>query len=218
MEALYRHFGHDGKLLYVGLTNEPPVRLRKHRQDKPWWLDVRNTTYEYFDTRPEVQEAERRAIRAEHPAWNVQHNNQQAKQPQPKRLRAVARLRPTSCTPCGTPMAAKYLREVVRDPDFQIDGQIRCPECARCCGFGIWIRAQAHRPDGVGVLARALHDRQLQDPRWNWPHYAFGYVYDGLLARAYSDTISAEHLMFVGYLEDAQQEFEKFSRGRGDSW
>lgn len=73
--TLYRHFGHDGSLLYVGIANEPPARLRQHRKDKEWWVDVRNTTHQVFDTRPEAEKAEREAIKAEHPLWNKQHNS-----------------------------------------------------------------------------------------------------------------------------------------------
>lgn len=72
--ALYRFFGADGSLLYVGLTMNPGTRWPSHARDKPWWLEVHTLTIEHFADRPAVEDAERRAIRAERPRYNVIHN------------------------------------------------------------------------------------------------------------------------------------------------
>ncbi len=72
--ALYRFFGHNGQLLYLGITASLPSRLIGHRDDKPWWTDVADIKVEHYPDRPSVLAAERAAIRAERPLWNVIHN------------------------------------------------------------------------------------------------------------------------------------------------
>lgn len=72
--ALYRFYGAGGTLLYVGITNSIPVRLKAHNKDKPWWLGVTNITVEHYPDRRAVLEAERRAIAAERPLYNGTHN------------------------------------------------------------------------------------------------------------------------------------------------
>lgn len=72
--ALYRFFGAGGTLLYIGITADLPTRLHGHRDDKPWWLGVTNVTLEHYPSRDSVLEAERRAIVAEKPLYNTQHN------------------------------------------------------------------------------------------------------------------------------------------------
>jgi predicted GIY-YIG superfamily endonuclease len=76
-QTLYRFFGSDGSLLYIGITMDPPARWRQHRSDKEWWAKVRNVTLEPYATRSEVLAAERDAIRREGPQYNVIHNNHQ---------------------------------------------------------------------------------------------------------------------------------------------
>ena len=72
--VLYRHFDRAGRLLYAGRTNEPPRRLRDHRQTKAWWAEVASTTYAPYESLEALKAAERTAIETEHPLWNVQHN------------------------------------------------------------------------------------------------------------------------------------------------
>lgn len=72
--ALYRFYGDGGVLLYVGITHNPGRRWGKHRDDKPWWAEVVGITIEQHPTREAVLEAERAAILAEHPCYNVVHN------------------------------------------------------------------------------------------------------------------------------------------------
>ena len=69
---LYRHFDRQGRLLYVGRTNNPPKRLASHRGDKSWWAEVERTTYQEFPTLDALKRAESDAIRYELPKWNVQ--------------------------------------------------------------------------------------------------------------------------------------------------
>lgn len=72
--ALYRFYGAGGTLLYIGITNSIPTRLKKHNADKPWWTGVAQVRIEHYPNRTAVLEAERRAIIAEKPLYNVQHN------------------------------------------------------------------------------------------------------------------------------------------------
>lgn len=71
--CLYRFFAADGELLYVGITMNPAARWPKHSHQKPWWTEVESITLETFPSREEVLDAEREAIKTEHPRHNVVH-------------------------------------------------------------------------------------------------------------------------------------------------
>lgn len=75
-QTLYRFYDADGALLYIGVTMDPPVRWKAHADVKEWWATVRNIKMEPFETRTEVLAAERAAIKAERPRYNVIHNGQ----------------------------------------------------------------------------------------------------------------------------------------------
>ncbi len=81
--ALYRFWGSSGTLLYIGLTLNPASRWANHIRDKPWWLEVHSITIEHFPDRQSVVDAEKAAIRAERPRYNVVHNR--SRQPQKTR-------------------------------------------------------------------------------------------------------------------------------------
>lgn len=72
-QALYRFFGPTGDLLYVGITMDPASRWHQHRLDKPWWSLISTITVETHPTRKAVLDAERAAIQAERPRFNVTH-------------------------------------------------------------------------------------------------------------------------------------------------
>lgn len=65
---VYRVFGHDGALLYVGATSKRDERVREY--------GVRSeavvVTFEEFPTRREAFAAERAAIQKLQPPWNTQ--------------------------------------------------------------------------------------------------------------------------------------------------
>ena len=71
--SVYRAFGDDGSLLYVGRTNNLPARLRAHRREKPWWPSVNRWTVENFDNPESAAMHETVAIQTEAPKHNVQH-------------------------------------------------------------------------------------------------------------------------------------------------
>lgn len=69
--ALYRFYGDDGQLLYVGITNNPGARFTKHQQNKSWWPDVRGISVDWYADRASVMAAETRAISIERPRHNI---------------------------------------------------------------------------------------------------------------------------------------------------
>lgn len=68
--ALYRLYGDDDALLYIGITGKPSARWTQHAADKPWWDQVRSRRLEWFDTRPLAARAEVEAITSEFPLHN----------------------------------------------------------------------------------------------------------------------------------------------------
>jgi predicted GIY-YIG superfamily endonuclease len=71
--ALYRFFATDGTLLYVGITADLVRRWQTHSTESGWWHLQARHSVEWYPTRHEAEAAERKAIRAEHPVWNVKH-------------------------------------------------------------------------------------------------------------------------------------------------
>lgn len=71
--CLYRLYDRSGRLLYIGITANPPVRFTKHGEDKPWWPEVDHTRTRlvWFDTRPDAEAVELPAVRDERPLHNV---------------------------------------------------------------------------------------------------------------------------------------------------
>jgi predicted GIY-YIG superfamily endonuclease len=72
--SLYRFFNPTGELLYIGITNRVPRRLDEHGDDKPWYLEVARVTVEHHTDRHAALRAEKNAIKAERPRYNIQHN------------------------------------------------------------------------------------------------------------------------------------------------
>lgn len=68
---LYRFYGTQGELLYVGITGSVQQRTSKHRVTQPWWDLVATMTVQRFETRAESVLAERVAIRDEDPIFNI---------------------------------------------------------------------------------------------------------------------------------------------------
>lgn len=70
---LYRFFNRKGDLLYVGISANAAKRMAEHRKDKPWWHEVKRVDIERYPSRHEAADAERLAIRTEHPKYNIVH-------------------------------------------------------------------------------------------------------------------------------------------------
>jgi hypothetical protein len=69
--AVYRFFDADGRLLYVGMTNNLRSRWTAHAAEKPWWPEVASQSATWFGTRTEAAAAESAALKTENPVHNV---------------------------------------------------------------------------------------------------------------------------------------------------
>lgn len=75
VEHLYRLRSTPGDLLYVGITNNWPTRMKQHMADKPWWYEVVGVELVgVIGTRAQLEAIERAVIKAERPLYNVTHN------------------------------------------------------------------------------------------------------------------------------------------------
>ena len=71
--ALYRLFGKEDRLLYVGIAVNPEKRLASHRTSKPWWPEVTRHTIDWLDDWESALKREAEAIHAERPVHNIIH-------------------------------------------------------------------------------------------------------------------------------------------------
>jgi excinuclease UvrABC nuclease subunit len=74
---LYRHFGDDGTLLYVGISLSAIQRLAQHRDHAHWFEQIKRVEMQQFPTREEALAAEREAIAREQPLFNIQFSERQ---------------------------------------------------------------------------------------------------------------------------------------------
>lgn len=74
MTTLYRLYDNAGELLYIGIAEHWPSRMKQHAREKAWWDDVANVRLEKHDHRALAEAAEVAAIKAETPRHNVTHN------------------------------------------------------------------------------------------------------------------------------------------------
>lgn len=71
---LYRHWDQAGRLLYVGVTDRPRHRARRHAKNSPWMVFQAEMTVESYPSRIVAEEAETRAIADDQPLFNVAGN------------------------------------------------------------------------------------------------------------------------------------------------
>lgn len=71
---LYRLFDSEGNLLYAGISGDWTRRMREHWRTKPWAAEIFSVLLETYPDLPAVLAAERRAIQAEAPLYNIHHN------------------------------------------------------------------------------------------------------------------------------------------------
>lgn len=72
--ALYRHFNHDGDLLYVGISLSAAERLRQHVDGSCWRYEIARMEISWFESRQEALAAEKEAIKSEAPIFNRTHS------------------------------------------------------------------------------------------------------------------------------------------------
>ena len=71
---LYRLYDDSGQLLYIGISNSPIRRGSQHIDRQPWAHQVRRQEWSNpYPTREAALEAERQAIIAEQPRYNIVH-------------------------------------------------------------------------------------------------------------------------------------------------
>jgi predicted GIY-YIG superfamily endonuclease len=69
--AVYRAFAANGRLLYVGVSEQLQNRTQQHKYTKPWWGEVASITATFYPgERLAAYAAERAAIKAEQPLYN----------------------------------------------------------------------------------------------------------------------------------------------------
>lgn len=76
--ALYRHFDASGILLYVGISEEPLKRGKRHAEESIWVQFAVRMEAEWLDDRATAEVAEREAIRSEQPIFNKVHSSREA--------------------------------------------------------------------------------------------------------------------------------------------
>ncbi len=81
--TLYRFFDSEGCLLYVGMTVNPGRRMERHSGTKVWWLEVAEIRMEQHLTLDALRTAEREAIIAERPKYNIRMNGGTVARPHP---------------------------------------------------------------------------------------------------------------------------------------
>lgn len=74
VHILYRWWDEEGTLLYVGKSVSLFSRIASHRTSSPFFSNAAMMTLERFENADELSEAEVKAIRTEHPAYNVAHS------------------------------------------------------------------------------------------------------------------------------------------------
>lgn len=71
--TLYRMWGDNHRLLYVGITKRGYGRMYNHARMSEWWRQVITISLEHYPSREDAMAAEARAIHREKPIYNIQH-------------------------------------------------------------------------------------------------------------------------------------------------
>lgn len=112
--ALYRHFDAAGNLLYVGISKRFHVRLDEHVIGSRWSDMIATATVEHFDTRESALDAERNAIKAEKPIYNIAHNdNYKAASPKQRISKTPARIFQSKANETADPSDAEKVSAAV---------------------------------------------------------------------------------------------------------
>jgi len=74
MNVLYRAYGYDHELLYIGISSNWVQRFEQHAENSQWFHDTDYIRLQHYATREAVRQAERLAIQHEQPKYNIQYN------------------------------------------------------------------------------------------------------------------------------------------------
>lgn len=66
---VYRVYGNNGELLYVGVSWNPFAVVERHCDVSPYWEDVASIKLDWFDSISQALEGESSAIASEHPKY-----------------------------------------------------------------------------------------------------------------------------------------------------
>ena len=84
---LYRHFDADGNLLYIGISMSAFSRFAQHKRTSSWSEDIVTMTIERFESREQLEAAERAAIFRENPLHNLANNQSECQSAHSKLVR-----------------------------------------------------------------------------------------------------------------------------------
>lgn len=71
--VIYRFYSVADDPLYIGQSRDLSNRIRIHQASTPWFDDVDHITVQHVESVDIALEAERDAIQAEHPRYNLEH-------------------------------------------------------------------------------------------------------------------------------------------------
>lgn len=71
-QVLYR-FWRNEELLYIGISINSFTRAAQHSRHADFWPEATHVTFEHHNNRDDVERAEKEAIRAEMPIYNIAH-------------------------------------------------------------------------------------------------------------------------------------------------
>jgi hypothetical protein len=112
--ALYRLFGTNDELLYVGITLSPAARLKEHSWRKPWWPEVQRHEIEWHENWHAAAAAEQAAIEAEGPKYNISKRldpGPDARRQVPQTALEAARAAYVASVDAGNPLSARAVSE-----------------------------------------------------------------------------------------------------------
>jgi predicted GIY-YIG superfamily endonuclease len=80
---LYRHYGANDELLYIGISLNSAARLQQHKEHSAWFDEIKGVTIDKFESRDLALFAEAQAIMDEQPKYNIQHKKRRQLEPEP---------------------------------------------------------------------------------------------------------------------------------------
>lgn len=144
--GVYRIWGEDGSLLYVGTSATPLTRIAAHRS-RDWWTLVARIEIKSYESAAEARQAEYAAIRLERPIFNLSGRHRHL--PVADGMWWSTR-RPViiDCPNCGTrsedrPWAMTYRPDISIADDLNLAQSVPGPSGWQTSGWVIWVGCNA---------------------------------------------------------------------------